>query len=258
MYSRFLRTVAIALAFSISVACLARVGMVQAQSGNQWRIDYYPNLDWAGAPVYTQFANVVNFNWGTNSPGPNMPASNWTARMTSDVFFLAGIYRFSLVADDEFVLAIDGINYFNTTGLGQSGKAFVVDIGLTQGIHRVQLDFRQFSGLAYVSTDWQYLKEGGPAPSPSLEPPPPTPNPGSVVTRFGDFTRCIQQNLHQAECFQSDGHWDSPNLGSIQLEPKIVLWGQCKADEIQRKQLFANSDPQPAKCSKSEAGWFPN
>jgi hypothetical protein len=134
----------------------------------------------------------------------------------------------------------------------------VIDIGITQGTHRVQVDFRQFSGLGYVSVDWQYLKDNQPVPPPTSAPAPtPVPNPTSVVTRYGDYTPCIQQNLHQAECFQSDGQWDSPNLGSIQMEPKILLWGNCKADEIQIKRLYANANPEPARCSRTEAGWFP-
>jgi hypothetical protein len=202
---------------------------------------------------------VINFNWGANSPGPNMPASNWTARLTSDVYFVAGTYRFTVVADDEFVLAVDGFNYYNTLGAGQSGKAFVIDVGIIQGMHRVQVDFRQYSGPGYLSVDWQYLKDNQPVPPPTGTPAPtPVPIPGKLVTRYGDYTPCMLQNLHQAECFQSDGQWDSPNLGSIQLEPKIVLWGNCKGDEIQNKALSPNTDPQLAKCSKTEAGWFPN
>ena len=229
----------------------------QAQSGNQWRVDYYPNLNWAGAPVYTEYANVLSFNWGISPPGPNMPASNWTARASSIAFFYAGLYRFTVVADDEFTLSIDGVDYYSTVGQGQAGKAIVVDIAFPQGTHVIQFDYRQYTGPGYLSVDWDYVKDANP-----VQPPAPSqPNPSSaasVVTRYGDYTRCIQQNLHQAACFQSDGQWSSPNLGSIQMEPPIVLWQNCKADEVRSLQLYANQPAQPAKCSKTEAGWFPS
>ncbi|MGL4650444.1 MAG: hypothetical protein ACRC1H_13635, partial [Caldilineaceae bacterium] len=79
----------------------------------------------------------------------------------------------------------------------------------------------------------------------------------SVQTRYGDFTPCIQANNHQKTCFVSDGAWDSPNFGSIEMEPAITQWGNCVADTVQNRQLYVERPPQPAACSKTEAGWFP-
>jgi hypothetical protein len=257
---------------TVIVTCLALLVTAQpatAQNGNQWRVDYYPNLDWAGYPVATYSTGLVAFNWGTNPPAYGMPAQDWTARMTTDAFFYAGLYRFTVQADDEVALFIDGVTYLDTRGQGQSGKTFTIDIPLNQNYHRVQVDFRQFSGTAYLYVTWTYDKATAPPVSTPLPPPPPSgsqpapgtvpmPSPSSVVTQYGDYTPCIQQNLHQSQCFQSNGAWDSPNMGSIETEPKIVLWGNCVGDSIQTIQLYQNTPPQSAKCSKTEAGWFAN
>lgn len=257
---------------TVIVTCLAMLVTAQpvaAQNGNQWRVDYYPNLDWAGYPVATYSTGLVAFNWGTNPPAYGMPAQDWTARMTTDAFFYAGLYRFTVQADDEVALFIDGVTYLDTRGQGQSGKTFTIDIPLNQNYHHVQVDFRQFTGTAYVYVNWTYDKATAPPPPPVPPPPPPSgsqpapgtvpmPSPSSVVTQYGDYTPCIQQNLHQSQCFQSNGAWDSPNLGSIETEPQIVLWGNCVGDSIQDIQLYQNTPPQPAKCSKTEAGWFAN
>ena len=37
-----------------------------AQSGNQWTVQFFNNNGWQGAPVYTQFTNLVNYNWGSD------------------------------------------------------------------------------------------------------------------------------------------------------------------------------------------------
>jgi hypothetical protein len=257
----------IALIVALLAGAWVQLAPVQAQSGNSWRIDYFNNTDWAGAPVYTEYTNVLSHNWGTAAPGPNMPSINWTARMTSQVFFYAGVYRLSITADDEFALVIDGVTYFSTLGQGLSGKTVVVDVSLNQGTHDVMVNFRQFTGSAYFVLDWSYMKDPNyvypgvpvaPTPAPTPTPVPPAESPTSVVTQYGDYTRCIQFDLHQSECFQSSGQWDSPNLGSIETEPKIVVWGNCTGDTVQTMQLYANQPPQPAKCSKTEAGWFPN
>lgn len=230
-----------------------------AQSGNQWRIDFFPNLDWAGAPVYTQYANLVDFNWGQGSPGPSLPSQNYSARMDTDVYFYAGVYRFNILADDEVRLTINGVNYFDTIGRSQSGKGFVVDIPMTQGNSHITVDFRQYGGPGYIHVYWDYVKPDPSQPiyvpsQPSA--PPPISSAESLATQYGDYTLCIRQNLHQANCFQSNGQWNSPDLGSIQMEPQIVIWQQCQANTRKTQRLYANSEPQNSKCSKTEAGWF--
>jgi hypothetical protein len=246
---------------SLLVATLLPAATAHAQSGNQWQISYYPNLNWGGPPVYTQYVSVLNLNWGGGSPGPGVPGENFTAYMTSSIFFYAGIYRFTLIADDEVALTIGNETYFSTMGAGQSGKTQVVDVPIDQqGVAPVRVDFRQYSGPAYISVSWDFLKGNDPGYPPPPPPPPANPAPppsGGIVTRFGDYTRCMQQNLHQAQCFQADGSWDAPNMGSIQMEPQIRIWQNCKGDSEQRQQFDPTRDRQPGKCSKTEAGWFP-
>ena len=112
----------IALALGAIAVAFLLLRPALAQSGNQWRIDYFNNTNWAGAPVYTQFTYTANMNWGLGSPGPNVPADNFTARFTTTPFFYSGVYRYTITADDEFVLYIDGVTYMSTIGAGLSGK----------------------------------------------------------------------------------------------------------------------------------------
>ncbi len=253
---------------AVVVLCLAAiVGLSAAQTASPWQILYFNNPNWQGNPVFTQTAPFIAFNWGYGSPGPNVPADNFTARMTSDQFFYAGTYRFTVLADDEVVLMINNVIFLDTRNAGQSGKTFTIDIPVTQNWHRLQVEYREFSATAYVNVSWVYLKPGG-QPTPTPLPPTPTPSPNqcrppsasSVQTQFGDYTPCIQQGLHQSQCFQSDGAWNSPNVGSIELEPMIEFWGNCTpADTVRSFQI--SCDPQvPLReyvCSRTLAGWFP-
>ena len=93
---------------ALALTLLPAAGSVQAQSGNQWRMDFFNNPDWEGGPSLTQFATLINFNWGLGSPAPNVPVDNFTGRFTTDAWFYAGVYRFNILADDEFRLLIDG------------------------------------------------------------------------------------------------------------------------------------------------------
>jgi hypothetical protein len=215
--------------------------------------------------VLTQTIPFISMNWGFGSPGANVPVDNFTGRFDSQAFFYAGTNRFTLQADDEVALMINGVTFLDTRGAGQSGKVLTVDVPLPQGWHQVRVLYREWSQTAYVFVNWQLVKPDGGTPPPTPAPPPPPPtNCGpvsatSVQTKFGNYTPCIQQNSHQVNCFQSDGAWDSPNRGSIEMEPMISVWGNCTADSTTEFQV--SCDPavpwQSFNCSKTEAGWFP-
>ena len=248
-----------AVILAVSLTMGAGVTPAMAQSGNTWRADYYNNPDWAGAPVATEFANFLSFDWGYGSPSPYVPVDNFTARFTTDAFFYAGNYDFSLIADDEFALIIDGMPYLDTRGQGQSGKPFNITLSMWQGQHHVEVLFREWSQTAYVYCNWAY-SSGGNIPTPTGPKfPPLPPSADSVQTKFGNYTPCLQQGIHQANCFVSDGAWDSPNLGSIQMEPQIQSWVNCKPpDQISTFYLSTQVPMKGYKCSRTMAGWFPN
>jgi hypothetical protein len=72
----------------------------------------------------------------------------------------------------------------------------------------------------------------------------------SVSTWYGNYTRCAQYGLHQSSCFVPDAS-NSPNLGSIQMEPQITIWGNCNAGQTM------NQSGTNYQCSKTRAGRFP-
>lgn len=259
--------------FAMSLIPLLSFDSLQAQSGNQWREDYYSNPDWSGGPSFTQFSNFISYNWGLGSPAPNIQPDNFTARYTTSAFFYAGTYRFTILADDEFVFYVDGVQYANTLGRGQSGKTITLDIPMTQAAHTIQIDYRELVQYAYISVNWTYLKPGtvvtpppgvAPAPTPTPSKPLPFPLPpqsaSSVTTEFGNYTPCIQNGQHQSACYQTTGAWNAPNMGSVQGEPQITIWGNCQpADSDTTWTTDPNSDPpkfNDFRCSKTLAGWF--
>ena len=274
------KTRVVAVAVAVLILALAAQPM-SAQNGNVWNIQYFNNPNWSPPYYVGVTSSFIDFNWGTVPPAPGMPSTNWTATMTSSVNFNAATYVFQALADDEISLQIDGVTYLNTIGAGMSGKTVQVAVPLTAGYHNLVVQYRQYSGVAYVYLNWAFnkpdvgyvytpLPNPMPAGTPVPPPPGPTPTPGcdpwwscscptqatSVTTQYGDYTPCIQQNLHQANCFQSDGQWDSPDTGSIQSEPQIQVWGNCTPGALQCMQVACNQAPGEVTCSKTAAGWF--
>lgn len=271
-----LATIAVTVALAL-VLTVALPQASQAQTGNTWTVQFYANPNWSGSPALIYSSPYIDFNWGTVPPGPGMPADNWTATMTSSVFFYAGTYVFNALADDEVSLQIDGVTYINTIGAGMSGKPVSMAVPLAQGNHYLVVQYRQYTGTAYVYLTWTYGTSGPVYPTPPVYPVQPTVTPAptpvacdpswsctcptqatTVTTQYGNYTPCIQQGLPQSACFVSDGQWNAPNAGSIDTEPNIVVWGACTPDSVQTMQLYCNQAPQSAKCSKTGAGWFAN
>lgn len=253
--NKYLR--AVAAAALVIVLLATGSAPASAQTGNLWTVNFWPNPDWSGAATATDFPSILAYNWGYGSPSPSIPPDYFTARATTSGWFSAGNYQFTVQADDEAVLIIDGITYINTIGQGMSGKTVSAMVPLADGWHTLQVDYREFTQAAFLFVNWfwQSAPSGG-APPPGA-PLVPVPSATSVITRYGDYTPCIQQGIHQKYCFVPDGAWDSPNYGSIEMEPQIVIWGNCVADQVVTMQVYVNQPPQQANCSKTEAGFFP-
>ncbi len=247
--------VVMALAFTQSAAL--------ARGGTPWNIFYYNNPSWAGYPVFTGSAPTLNFNWNGGSPAPNVPGTNWSMAATTTAYFTGGDYQFDALADDEVLLMVDNSIVIDTRGRNQVGKRQLRTWSLGTGNHTIQVNYNQFGGTSYLYVNWSYVKPGPqPQPQPNLQYPLPPASASSVVTQFGDYTPCIQKNIHQSNCFNANGQWDGPNLGSIQMEPQINIWGNCSpADKDVTWTVDPNTRPVKTgtwRCSKTLAGWFPS
>ncbi len=248
------RLLPVFLVLVVGLALIGGASTALSQSGNTWRGDYFPNLDWAGAPVMTQYTSLVSFNWGQGSPGPGMPSDNWTARFTTDAFFNGTTYSFTAVADDEVIVTVDGVQYINTVGRNLSGKSVGVTMPMSQGTHRVEVLYREFTVDAYVFVSWSTCSGCTAPPTPGVTYPPLPPNQNPpLVTEFGDYTSCMQTPMHQVNCFVPT--WNL-NAGSIEMESQIQSWVRCSPADVQATYMV-NNQPRSFRCSKTLAGWFP-
>ena len=237
------------------VGLILGASALMAQSGNVWTLSFFNNAQLIGTPTVVFNSSFLNFNWGSGSPHPSIPVDNFSGRFTTSAFFNSGIYRFTLLADDDIRLFVNGQIWADTFGRGQAGKPFTVNVPLVQGFNSIQVDYAEYGGLAFISVNWELVKGTWPTPVPTVSAPPPSAN--SVTTRYGDYTPCIRQNIHQANCFRSDGRWDSPNLGSIQMEPRILVWGNCTPSQQVTQVMRVGQPAELSQCSRTEAGWFP-
>jgi len=142
----------------LGVALVTPAQPAEAQS-SVWFAQYYGNAFMFEPTVFTQNVGAVAFDWGLGSPGGGMNNDGFTIRFSTDPYFPAGTYRFWALADDEVRVNV-GFQYnaqIDTFGKNQVGQVVYADITLTEGVHHVQVDYRETIGNAYVYVTWANL-----------------------------------------------------------------------------------------------------
>lgn len=125
-----------------------------------WNAEYFNNPYLAGTPSFTRQDSGIGFDWGTNSPGRGVPADNFSVRWGKGGYLPGGVYRFIITADEGFRLYIDGEVILDTWDQPQPGLTLGRDVELSTGVHRIQLDYREFDQTAYIYLDWGLAPAG--------------------------------------------------------------------------------------------------
>lgn len=117
-----------------------------------WRAEYYDNPNLTGQPVFVRDDPVLNFNWGADSPAPNIPADNFSVRWTRPFEFVDdGDYKFVADVDDGVRLYLDGwlvIDEWNTNPYTLHSGTFAK---VKAGIHTITVEFFEAEGLAHIN-----------------------------------------------------------------------------------------------------------
>jgi uncharacterized protein YraI len=164
MRQKWLPALGAALLLMVALIGMAGVAPAYAQgiTGSNWRGFYWNNNNFQGGPVLERVDPAVNFNWATGSPGPNVPADNFSVRWVNQIDFTAGTYRFRAGADDGIRVAINGnliIDRF-TPAVG-GFQVNTADVALANGRYEIIIDYYEGLGEAGVLFDWTPVTAGG-------------------------------------------------------------------------------------------------
>lgn len=129
-----------------------------------WMGEYFDNPYLLGAPRYRVNNVDINFNWGTGSPDPRIPADNFSVRWTRLYTFAPGNYTFSATADDGIrvwvgdILVIDG-------WFPQQARTYTNTVYLN-GTYPLRVEYFEQGGQAVVNA---FFKAGSAPPPPPLD-----------------------------------------------------------------------------------------
>lgn len=171
---------------------LSQVGLVWAREDNpiqNWRGEYFNNLNLSGAPTLVRDDANINFNWGTGAPTSGITADNFSVRWSKTFNLTPGNYRFTTSTDDGVRLWVNGHQLINQwRDQPVTNNSGVIYVG---GQADVVMEYYEHGGLAEARLTWQ-LDSG--------DPPPPPPN-GSVTVddRDSGFVRGGQASAWRTE-----------------------------------------------------------
>ena len=130
-------------------------------SADAWAANYYANRDLSGSPVLTQRVDSIQFNWGAGSPGPSVPADNFSARYQRTMSFGTGTYEFRATYDDGIRIYVDGQVLLNDWREGSARSSSAQK--MLSGQHDIRVEYFDATGSAAVvvfiglvrdSADW--------------------------------------------------------------------------------------------------------
>lgn len=124
---------------------------------SDWRGEYYNNPNLSGAPVLVRNDVSVTFDWGTGSPGPGVPADDFSVRWGRSVSFPAGTYRFYVWVDDGVRLWIDG-NLVIDQWHDSAPTTYSANVPLADGVHSLRMEYYERSGGALAQLAWERLE----------------------------------------------------------------------------------------------------
>jgi hypothetical protein len=123
---------------------------------------YFNGMALAGNPLLTR-VEAVNFDWGSGSPGPGVPADKFSVRWTGTVTIpTSGTYRFRTVSDDGTRLWLSGVQRINNWSNHSSTTDSTGSITFTAGQRvPITLEYFENTGSAVMRLQWRVPGSSG-------------------------------------------------------------------------------------------------
>ncbi|HKW30674.1 MAG TPA: TIM-barrel domain-containing protein [Verrucomicrobiae bacterium] len=124
------------------------------------KAEFFENVNLSGTPALTRTDAGVDFDWGMNSPAPDLPSQNYSVRWTGtiEVPAAAGDVVLSSLADDGARVWVDGEEVINAWGphaLTATDASAVLTAGRP---HQLRIEYLQLGFNAAMKLQWHPVK----------------------------------------------------------------------------------------------------
>ena len=131
------------------------VGWRRVVGGAAWRGEYFDNRKLEGSPALVRDDGAIDFDWGSGSPDPALPADNFSVRWTHTLGFNAGTYRFLTSTDDGVRVWVDGGLVVDSWVDQKLPNTHTGEVYLADGQHTVIVEYYEHGGGASAHVWWQ-------------------------------------------------------------------------------------------------------
>jgi hypothetical protein len=136
----------------------------------EWKAEFWPNKDFSGSPVLVRNDKQVDFDWDTKAPAVGVPEDYFAARWTRTLNLSAGLYRFSLRANDGVRLYVNGTRLIDEWHSSNGSATYTIELVLS-GSTALRLDYYDNTAKALVRLSWERLSTTlTPSPTGSITP----------------------------------------------------------------------------------------
>ena len=169
---------------------------------NNYKGEYFDNLNLSGQVKYISSDPKVMFNWGNNPPNPQIGQDNYSVRWTKLTNFEQGVYFFNIVADDGIRVYIDDELVLDKW-INQAPTNYQFEKAITAGDHVIKVEY--FEDMGGAVAEFDFVKTDKPFPTASenytakywnisFDSPPQIPTSAPVLEREENI---IDNNWHQ-------------------------------------------------------------
>jgi hypothetical protein len=141
------------------IALALLVPTLYADEDSEWEARYWNNRTFSGDPVLLRLEPELDHNWGGGSPASDVNDDDFSARWKKTIDVSAGMYRFIATTDDGMRVWVGGDlvidSWYDSQEHVVSG-----DVYLTEGEHRIKVEYYEASGEAVARLSWNRLPVG--------------------------------------------------------------------------------------------------
>jgi hypothetical protein len=174
-----------------------------------WQAEYFDNRELLGEPALTREDPSIDFDWGWETPTPEVGRDNFSVRWTGTFSFPAGRYCFTTKSDDGIRLYVDDQRLIDAWRPMRGTRTGCVD--LTAAAHEVRVEY--FERLQAATVRVTVVPSSEPAPAPTAEPTADDRGPGGPwsATYYDNASLSGDPVVRrQEETLDFDWGWDSP------------------------------------------------
>lgn len=141
--------------FLLVILGLSTSATAAQNSYSLWFANFWDNTNLEGNPIASSSSGVIDFDWGSGSPG-GVPNNDWSGQWTTSVEFSPGTYRFTTQNDDgvRVYLGDKHIIVDWTTHTVVTNQATVSLLG---GTYWMAVDFFDETGRALLKLGWERI-----------------------------------------------------------------------------------------------------